>query len=844
MQTKKQLYRFLVLMLLTLGLTIGFTACGSGGGGGGSDSNTNSGGGGNSVDGDTSVFEEHPSFVDVTDTETVTLEDGSTVEAAKDEVLIYAKDDITKEELDALIGTIKGMGGSVVGSMADTATLQVRIPSTTLETAFISAVESLTGVDGAGVNLEVEHSQDNASGYEKYLQRAKTYSLEALGKATATAVDYPSFDGDYWIDQVNADEAWSITTGSDSDDAKIGIVDSGIMSNPIVVDNSRITRYDDAGNLITDDDTSDLSSHGLWVTAFSAGYFDSSSIKYRGMAWKNKVVMVDVGKSRCIGSLCLIKQLYLTDVQRGITTAIAKNAQIINVSIGAKLECSDTQSKKLTLQRKFREGVTGAVDAAKRKDRLVVFAAGNDCEKEDNQLLPDADDIKQDSWKTNSMIVAATDSTKTDASFTRMGDVVNIAAPGDDIGWGNGSTRSGTSYAAPLVTGTAALVKSLNTTLSAPEIRYILLDNADSTVKFSNDSVTGPKLFLNTKKSVDAAKLTSGIDLTTVDTISILKDETKSVSIPVTIPETTVTSLDVVFVVDVSGSYGDDINNLQAKANEIISNLKGRGIDVQFGVTSFSDFPISPYGSASRGDNAFFLNQIVTDNTDAVINAINQLDNPLHNGADGPESQLETLYQVATGEGLNINGDGDYNDPGDLNPQSVGWRTGALKVVLFATDADFHDSAEELAYPGHNFTDTLNALVNKGIIVIGLQSGGSSSTEEDMRRVTDATGGTLYELSYDSSQIADKIFEGLNAALAEVDLSLERISGNEWIQSIEPETYSSVKPGETKTFVITLKGQKNRSVIKDLNYDVYLWVWGDNSALLRRIRIPISVPSL
>lgn len=807
--------------------------CG-GGGGGGYDSGT----------GDKTVFDEFTSFAEVSETETVTLEDGSTVEAAKDEVLIYAKEDITKDELDTLIKNIESMGGAVIGSLADTATLQVRIPSTTSEADFISSIESLSGVEGAGVNLVVELEQDNYSGYERYLQNDKTEEFTALGGSEISAVKYPSFKGNYWIEQIKADEAWEVTTGTTSDDATIGIVDSGIKANPIVVDNSRIIRYDTKGNFITDDDTSDLESHGLWVTAFAAGYNDSSSIKYRGMAWKNKVVMVDVLKKieEC-GVFFCTKKVFITDVQGGIKTAIDKGAKIINVSIAYE-NSSETQSRRLKGLREWRKGISGAVAAAKRENRLLVFAAGNNSEKEDNQLLPDTDDIKQNPWKTHTLIVAATDETKTDTSFTCMGEVVNIAAPGDDIGWGNGSTGDGTSFSAPLVTGTAALVKSLNTSLAAPEIRYILLDNADPYVKFSDESITGPKLFLNAKKSVDVAKLTSEVPLSTLDTVRILKNKTKAVSIPVTIPETTVTALDVVFVVDVSGSYGDDIDNLQEKANEIISDLSNRGIDVQFGVTSFSDFPISPYGSAAYGDKAFFLNQVITDSTDAVINAINQLDNPLHLGGDGAESQLEALYQVATGEGLDINGDSDYNDTGELPPQNVGWRTGALKVIIFATDADFHDSAEESAYPGHNFSEVLHALNNKGVIVIGLQSGTISTTEEDMRRVTEETGGTLYELSSDSKEIAEKIIEGLDVALAEVDLSIEVVSGKEWIKNIDPETNSSVKPGETKNFTVYLKGQKNSSVIKDLNYDVYLWIWGDGSALLKRIRIPISVPSL
>ncbi|MEE9398950.1 MAG: S8 family serine peptidase [Dehalococcoidales bacterium] len=788
-------------------------------------------------------------FAEVSETEEVMLEPGITVEAAKDEVLVYCKEDITREELDSILANIESLGGSVVGSLAATRTLQVSLPSDASKSDFISSLESKAGVAGAGINLVVSMDlvATNEEGYQRYLLAEKEY-IEISTRRKFRA-DYPDIDAfeSWWIgiEAIKADQAWDITTGSDSDDTIIGIVDSGIPQGQTILDESRLTRYDSKGNSLTDDDTDDLSKghHGSWVTGFAAGYNDTEGSEICGVAWKNKVIMVDVGEREEF--LWIFKKMVITDVQTGIITAIDKGADIINVSIGATSDCGWDSSKRLTVQRNFREGVTGAVEAVKRKrngtDCLIVFAAGNDCEKHDDQLLPDADDIRQDVWNTHALVVAAVGMTDADADFSRMGDVVNIAAPGEwvgfGIGWGNG-----TSYAAPIVTGTAALVKSLNTTLSAPEVRYILLDSAEPTVQFADEDTVGPSLFLNAKKAVDAAELTTGVELQTLDEIELDKDETKTVDLLITVPETTVTSLDILFLVDVSGSYGDDIDTLQSKASEIIDDLSGRGIDVQFGVASFADFPIYPYGSAFSGDEAFFLNQVITDDTDAAIDGINQLDNPLHYGADGAESQLEALYQAATGEGIDINGDGDYEDTGDLSPQSVGWRTGALKMIFLATDAPFHDSAEESGYPGHSFPQTLDALQEESIIVIGFQSGGSSETEEDVKAVTDATGGETYELSSDSAEIADKIAEGLEAALAEVDLSIEKISGGEWISTISPETYEDVQSGETKTFTITLVGQKNNS-IQDLNYELYLWVWADGSALLGRARIPIKVPS-
>lgn len=538
-------------------------------------------------------------------------------------------------------------------------------------------------------------------------------------------------------------------------------------------------------------------------------------------------------------------KIVLTNALQGIETAIAKGAKVINVSIGFNDWKSSSHEERIKNRQRFRASLTPAINSAKRNDSLIIFAASNGGEKCDNILLPSDSKDDGDSWLTYALRVAATDQNKKDADWSDLGDTVNIAAPGSQIGWGNGNVGDGTSYAAPLTSGVAALVKSLNLTLSAPEIRYILLDTATSSVLFSDDAIkqgaTGPKLLLNAINSVNSAKLTTGVSLRTLSEISLLKDATTDVTFPITVPPASVSSLDVLFLIDTTGSYGDDIDTLQAKAEEIINNLSGRGIDVQFGVASFADFPFNPYGDASSGDKAFYLNQSITGNTDAVINAINQLDNPLHWGYDEPESQLEALYQCATGMGRDLSGDGNFTDPGELRPANIGWRTGSLKIILFATDAPFHDPDKETYY-GANFTQTIDALKAKGIKVMGLQSGSMAQTSVDMKRITDATDGSLYALSSNSGEIADKIAQGITEALKEVKLGIQKISEGRWVTNISPEAYTSVKPGETRNFTITLKGRKNKTNMIQ-SYNVYLWIKADDSAIVKRVRIPVIVPS-
>ena len=79
-----------------------------------------------------------------------------------------------------------------------------------------------------------------------------------------------------------------------------------------------------------------------------------------------------------------------------------------------------------------------------------------------------------------------------------------------------------------------------------------------------------------------------------------------------------------------------------------------------------------------RGMFHIALYQDITGDPDALIAAIDKLNKPLMNGDDSPESQYEALFRAA---------------------QELGWRDGSLRILLLATDNDFHDSDVEPRYP-------------------------------------------------------------------------------------------------------------------------------------------------
>ena len=188
--------------------------------------------------------------------------------------------------------------------------------------------------------------------------------------------------------------------------------------------------------------------------------------------------------------------------------------------------------------------------------------------------------------------------------------------------------------------------------------------------------------------------------------------------------------VDVVFLVDLSGSYGSSLSNFQSKAIEIANGFATLGSDTRVGLASFDEFP----SYAGSSDFAYRMDKELTYDFDSFNYAVNNMH--LEWGGDGPESQLEGLYQVA---------------------KTFNWSEKSEKYIFLATDASFHNSDIEEAYPGPGYTATLKALKDKGIIVIGLNRG--SSEIEDVTTITDATGGTVFSLDGSSSDIVDKIME-------------------------------------------------------------------------------------
>jgi uncharacterized repeat protein (TIGR01451 family) len=190
-------------------------------------------------------------------------------------------------------------------------------------------------------------------------------------------------------------------------------------------------------------------------------------------------------------------------------------------------------------------------------------------------------------------------------------------------------------------------------------------------------------------------------------------------------------------LVDLSGSFADDLPVFKAQAPQIISTLRASHSNIRFGLGKYEDYPIPPFGDASAGDQAYERLVDLTFDTNSVLSAISGLFTRF--GGDSPQSQLPALYQAATGAGQDLSGAGF---PGASIPagQQANFRDRATKIFLLWTDAPFHLPGDPgaIPYPGPSFAQTVDAILALDPPkVIGISSGPFGTS--DLQAIAEAT---------------------------------------------------------------------------------------------------------
>jgi hypothetical protein len=241
---------------------------------------------------------------------------------------------------------------------------------------------------------------------------------------------------------------------------------------------------------------------------------------------------------------------------------------------------------------------------------------------------------------------------------------------------------------------------------------------------------------------------------------------------------------DVVFLIDVTASMGPEIEAVRRGLRDRIAPaIYARVPDVEFAVATFADYPVTPFGAP--GDRPFELFLPMTSDLSRVQAAMNAV--ALGNGGDIPESQVEALYQIATGEGRS----GFFTDSMGRRtfvewvPASLGcprggfgypcFREDALPIVFLFTDADFHNGpgGSEPYLPvltgtlAATYEQAVAALRESRIRVVGFWSGGSTVSRDVLRIAVDteavARDGSplVFNIGTDGERLDDRVVEAI-----------------------------------------------------------------------------------
>jgi hypothetical protein len=315
-------------------------------------------------------------------------------------------------------------------------------------------------VDGGAVTVEVPAEYDSRT-YSAHIERTADVAFaEPLGIVRASAVpNDPSYSQQWGLPAINAPAAWDYTWGESG--ITIAVIDSGVdLDHPDLINQIQPGGWDFVSN---DPVSDDVHGHGTFVAGIAAAQANNNLFG-AGTAPGVRILPIRVLDALGDGTTA--------GVADGIRYAVDHGAEVINLSLG-----TPDPAEEMRL----------AVEYAQAHDVVLVAGAGN--------TYPTVAALQYPARYDGVIGVGAVASTLAIADFSCRGPELDIVGPGvairstmKDGGWGEGG---GTSFAAPFVAGSAALIRSVAPSFSATQVANTLYAAANDLGAAGRDDTFG-----------------------------------------------------------------------------------------------------------------------------------------------------------------------------------------------------------------------------------------------------------------------------------------------------------------------------------------------------------------
>lgn len=338
---------------------------------------------------------------------------------------------------------------------------------------------------------------------------------------------------------------------------------------------------------------------------------------------------------------------------------------------------------------------------------------------------------------------------------------------------------------------------------------------------------------------------------------------------------TRISEADVFFLVDVTGSMGEEIEQIRRRLGDTIApGIAASIADVRFSLAQYADFPISPYG---LDDDLPF--RLITASTSDLATLQRGLDLlQLSSGGDEAESGLEALYLAASGQGLGL-----LVPDRRCAADTVGYpcfRRAGSRIFVWITDAPSHNGpfgehpyGPEVAPRPHRYEEGIEALTRIGAKVLGLYSGtgdetGRAHVEEIARRTGAVVDGEplVFDIGTDGARLGTSVVEAVRTLVDEVPIDItirteddpaDALDATLFVRGVETvgaepssgavqraDRFDAVRPGTRVTFRVLFANERIERGPLPIRYRLRVTLIGDGVTELATTVVDVVIPSL